>query len=524
MAEGAPVLRAVPPPTKGLDELRQEERAAALVLSAKGGPHAVSTEMQDKVCLLSNGELLVDEHSRLDHEVFAYEEELRQAGFAHTLVKVRLSVLREHYARHAAGGGAVGEDTDGESKRQKEVVQILFNAVSRRASDVHFIDERDMGLVRFRVDGALRTYAEMPADQIGHLQATIFQSMCVGASEPTFNRLRSQDARMKEEYLRAAGGLRGARIATRPIDNGGLLMTLRLLASARTRPRLEQLGYLPEAEAQIIRMTQRKTGVIIFSGPTGSGKSTTLAVASDLTLEHYRGELHLLTLEDPIENKIVGARQSPVIDGDWAGGIRNAMRLDPDILLVGEIRDADSAQAAFQGAMTGHGLWTTLHANDAITILQRLKDLGVDENLFSDPSLVTGLVNQSLARLLCTHCKRPWRTEAPKYAPELVARVNRYCDPDTAFAKGAGCEHCEGQGTRGRQVIAEVITPSLDFMQCFIHRGKAAARDYWIREMGGVSKTAHLIRRINAGVIDPFIGEFEVGPIDEVARETGEIP
>lgn len=515
-------MRAVPPPTKGLDELRQEERTAALVLSAKGGPHAVSAEMQDKVCLLNNGELLVDEHSRLDHEVFAYEEELRKAGVPYTLVKVRLSVLREHYARHAVGGGA-GDDTDGESKRQKEVVQILFNAVSKRASDVHLIDERDMGLIRFRVDGALKTYAEMPAEQIGHLQATIYQSMCVGASDPTFKRLHSQDARLKEEYLRAAGGLRGARVATRPLDNGGLLMTLRLLASARTRPRLENLGYLPEAEALIIRMTQRKTGAIIFSGPTGSGKSTTLAVAADLTLEHYRGELHLLTAEDPIENKIVGARQTPVIDGDWAGAIRNAMRLDPDILMVGEIRDAESAQAAFQAAMTGHGLWTTIHANDAITILQRLKDLGVDQNLFADPSLVAGLINQSLARLLCPHCKRPWRTEAFKYAPELVERVNRFCTPETVFARGAGCEHCDGQGTRGRQVIAEVIAPSLDFMQCFVHRGKAAARDYWIREMSGISKTAHLIRRINAGVIDPFIGEFEVGPIDEIARESGEI-
>ncbi|WP_241236228.1 ATPase, T2SS/T4P/T4SS family, partial [Pseudomonas aeruginosa] len=181
----------------------------------------------------------------------------------------------------------------------------------------------------------------------------------------------------------------------------------------------------------------------------------TLKVTMEGLDKLHGGSKHILTIEDPPEYRIrgEGINQTPLVydatDPDaerqaWAAGIANGMRLDPDYMMIGEVRDLFAAVAAFRGAMTGHGLWSTLHTNSAIGIVQRLKDLGVDPGLLFDPALLTGLINQSLLPKLCPHCKVRFQDHQDQLAPDLVERVQRLTDVSQVYVKGPGCQACRG--------------------------------------------------------------------------------
>ncbi|MDF5910306.1 ATPase, T2SS/T4P/T4SS family [Pseudomonas aeruginosa] len=255
-------------------------------------------------------------------------------------------------------------------------------------------------------------------------------------------------------------------------------MILRLLYDDTGLDSLEQLGYLPEQNALFDRMMRMPYGINILSGPTGSGKSMTLKVTLEGLDKLHGGSKHILTIEDPPEYRIrgEGINQTPLVydatDPDaerqaWAAGIANGMRLDPDYMMIGEVRDLFAAVAAFRGAMTGHGLWSTLHTNSAIGIVQRLKDLGVDPGLLFDPALLTGLINQSLLPKLCPHCKVRFQDHQDQLAPDLVERVRRLTDVSQVHVKGPGCQACRGSGVNGRSIVAEVVLPTLAFMRVF---------------------------------------------------------
>lgn len=510
-----PHIVPVPESTDPAHELRQ----IAGVLSGDGGLYPALHELRDKLCLLDNGELLVIQGARLEQDVLAYEDLLRRNEFRYTVVTLTLSELRGHYSRSVVQTGKPsGNQTI--SNRQNQVLSLVRAAVGSGASDMHFIVDSDIAIIRHRVNGVLQTVVEMRGNDGMELCSTIYQSMC-DVAETTFNPQKPQDGRLKREYLEAAG-LYGARIATRPLERG-LFMVLRLLYASRRRE-IDQLGYLPEQVAMIRRMTQRKDGVNFFAGETGSGKSSSLEVTVRMVLAYFNNEINVVTIEDPPEYRIPGAQQTPKGVGTWADAIRNAMRLDPDVLMVGEVRDYESAEAALQGALTGHSLWSTVHAKDAVAILQRLAefragDERLNPGLYTDHTLVTGLINQNLVPTLCPRCKRPWTEHDARLLPQdQRERIERHCTTDTVFMRGSGCEACRSSGIPGiggRSIVAEVIIPDHGFMRAFREHGKAEARDYWLTHLAGVTKREHLIRRINAGMIDPTIGEKKVGLIDE---------
>jgi len=191
------------------------------------------------------------------------------------------------------------------------------------------------------------------------------------------------------------------------------------------------------------------------------------------------------------------------------------MRKDPDYMMIVEIRDSGSAKAAFDAAMTGHGVWTTVHVTDAVGIMMRLRGLEVDTDRMLDPEIITGLINQSLVQKLCPHCSVPWLSVRDKVDPGCAARVAKYCNEETVRVRGSGCPHCNGAGIVGRLVIAEVIVPNLDFMEVFERGGKAHAKKHWVKNMGGVTKCMALIRRINDGMVDPIEGERSICALDK---------
>lgn len=358
----------------------------------------------------------------------------------------------------------------------------------------------------------------------GHeMCATLYSSMC-DVAKATFIPTTSQRARVAAEFVEHLG-VSGARIESRPTDVG-YLMILRLFH----RVDLEKMsisgsGYMPSQEVLLRKMLRSPLGVNIFSGPTGSGKSTSLQLLMTLLLKSMKYEMHLLTIEDPPEYPIFGSVQTPILARDqspeavaraWTEAISNAVRLDPDVAMVGEMGDVSAAMAAMRLAMTGHPTWTTLHANDCIQILQRLEDMGASLALLTDSSIITGLINQSLVRKLCD-CKIAY-TGNEDIEDELHEHIKKYCEPSNVRLKRpGGCDKCGGTGETGRTVLAEVCIPNQELMDVYKRHGKVQARRHWVNKMDGVTKTQHLISLINAGIVDPDTGSREV-PLDQDDR------
>lgn len=497
--------------------------------SDEPGVLAVHGELRNKVCLRTdtdgmNGELVISKAHRLQSDVLSYEERVKRTGITFTVRLATVTDLIELY-RGSEGNG----NGDKDSARQTAMLGLIRDAASRGASDVHFYIQRKVCRIRFRIHGQLETQRqyECTREEGLLLVRTMYNSMCMEA-EPALDENREQDAQLQHAFAEKAK-LTGSRIATRPAVEKGLLVVLRLMLPDDGKPvTLESLGYLPEQLDQIIYMTARTHGINIFSGVTGSGKSTSLKACIEVLMETAGQRIHTLTLESPTEYTIRGdgVVQTPVNteNNGWARAIKNAMRLDPDVIMIGEIRDPESATTAFDAAMTGHGLWSTLHTADAAGILLRLRRLGVDQDFLFDPSTVTGLINQSLVPTLCQECAIPFLENRNTLAPPVVKRIEQACPADAlqnVRLHGAGCKNCRGLGITGRTVVAEVVTPTAAFMETFRVHGKLAARKQWVAN-GGITKLAHLITLISAGRVDPRHGERICGPLDQDAVTLGD--
>lgn len=517
------------------------------VESDEGGRHPVRENSRDMMCLTSDGTLFVLAGELNNQEVMAYRALLRRRGVTlRGTREVSVSLLRRFYAELGNKndeGIRVVDSIGSTSQRQIEVIRMITDAVRRKASDIHITVFKDRGTIAYRIHGNLYRIQEPPKEKCEEMCATIYQTMC-DIADPTYKPHDHQDARMHAEFVTRCG-LFGARIASAPTDSGSRMVIRLLYDSAKNIPSLKRLGYLPEQIDQIDVMRRHTSGINILSGATGSGKSTTLVSVLDSIIqraklggkplddngaEEFLG-ISVITIEDPPEYKINGATQTPLkadksdeesVRRGWAKGISAAMRQDPDVMMIGEIRDQGSARAAFDAATTGHGVWTTVHTTDAVQIMIRLESLGVERDRMLDPEVVTGLINQSLTQHLCPDCSIPW--EQGKHLvldPAQRKRIEAYCDTAEVRLRGDGCSTCGGEGIVGRIVIAEVILPNFEFMEVFAEQGKAKARHHWVRNMGGITKCMALIRRINEGFVDPREGEAKVSALDKDATTMG---
>ena len=329
-----------------------------------------------------------------------------------------------------------------EAPAVKYVNVAIAHCVEEGASDIHFEPEADRIVVRARVDGIMREMATIPK----RMQGGVMSRLKIMASLDIAERRAPQDGRM---FVRVGGNPVDLRVAVLPTTHGEQVV-VRVLHRATRMLRLSELGMSSAAETDFVRALSQPHGMIIACGPTGSGKTTTLYTALQLLNHPARV---LMTIEDPVEYQVEGVRQievQPKSGLTFARGLRTILRSDPDVLLVGEIRDEETARIAIQAAMTGHLVLTSLHTQNAANSVERLKDMGVEPSLLS--AALTCIVAQRLARRLCLECRR-------SYAPTTEELEELQADEGTVpmLFEPAGCSRCARTGYRGRVALYEVM-------------------------------------------------------------------
>ncbi|MBV1840022.1 type II secretion system ATPase GspE [Photobacterium ganghwense] len=324
----------------------------------------------------------------------------------------------------------------------KLINAMLAEAIKEAASDIHIETFEKALSIRFRVDGVLREVLQ-PSRKLAPLLVSRIKVM---ARLDIAEKRVPQDGRIS---LRIGGRAVDVRVSTMPSSHGERVV-LRLLDKNATRLDLHSLGMTPANHASFRRLIERPHGIILVTGPTGSGKSTTLYAG----LQELNGhERNILTVEDPIEFDIDGIGQTqvnPKVDMTFARGLRAILRQDPDVVMVGEIRDLETASIAVQASLTGHMVMSTLHTNTAVGAITRLRDMGIEPFLVS--SSLLGVLAQRLVRTLCPKCRQPYEADAEQKKLFGLAPT----DPLTLYHVG-GCEACNAKGYRGRTGIHELL-------------------------------------------------------------------
>jgi len=362
---------------------------------------------------------------------------------------------------------------------------LLTEAVQQGASDIHFEPESSFLRIRYRVDGVLR--------QVRSLHKSFWPAMVVRLKVMSGMNIAEtrapQDGRIS---LRLSGRPIDFRVASHPTTYGENLV-LRILDRQKGLMPINQIGLDDTALNTLKAIIAKPEGIVLVTGPTGSGKTTTLySILSHVNTE----SVNIMTLEDPVEYPIPLIRQSSVNEAaklDFVGGIRSMMRQDPDIILVGEIRDHPTAEMAFRAAMTGHQVYSTLHTNSAIGAIPRLLDIGILPDIMAGN--IIGIVAQRLVRILCRHCKYG-------YHPDNLERKMlgvRY-DEDITIYRAAGCDHCQHQGYTGRQAIMEILKIDSDMDDLIARRASIRDLKNNALERGFRPLAQDGIRRILQGV------------------------
>jgi type II secretory ATPase GspE/PulE/Tfp pilus assembly ATPase PilB-like protein len=333
---------------------------------------------------------------------------------------------------------------------------LLSDAVQRSASDIHFEPEHSFLRIRYRIDGVLR--------QVRSLHKSYWPAMVVRLK--VMSGMNIAETRAPQDghiSLRLSGRPIDFRVASHPTTYGENLV-LRVLDRQKGIVPLEQLGLHEEALATLKIMIARPEGIIMVTGPTGSGKTTTLYSI----LNHINTDgVNIMTLEDPVEYPMALIRQTSVNETaklDFASGIRSMLRQDPDIILVGEIRDHPTAEMAFRAAMTGHQVYSTLHTNSAIGAIPRLLDIGMLPDIMAGN--IIGVIAQRLLRVLCRHCKKPYQADATE------RRILGIDGEDSAppVYQAVGCDLCDHQGYNGRVAAMELLKMDADLDELVARR------------------------------------------------------
>lgn len=431
---------------------------------------------------------------------------------------------------------------------QAQAIRLLHTAFEADASDIHISHQATFGRIRLRRMGMLDQGRTISGESAITLIRTIYQAM-TDAGDPQFVPSQRQEGRIvKREYLPPF--VHSVRVHTEPLEcqgGPGLLMTLRLLYD-RTRAdgsldqRLTILGYMEDDRARLAKLI-RRSGLTLVAGPTGQGKSTLLKHVIEAQAAQMP-DLAFMSIEDPPEYPIRGVSQVLVGSDEtrreraYQQAIAGAMRADPDVLMIGEVRYPEAAAAAVEAALTGHTVWSSIHASSAFGILWRMLSL-LNSAKFADPleylcdpGVLAGMIYQRLLPVLCPSCKVPL-TALTKAEPTVRAqwlaasrltmqRLRRTDIPlENVHFRGSGCQHCKGVGLCGLTVAPEVIVTDASLLRLARKRDMDGAMRYWRHDLQGTTSVQRALALIADGQVDPVMAEDRLSvELDQEERQT----
>lgn len=365
------------------------------------------------------------------------------------------------------------------------VNSIIRNAIKMRASDIHFDpQERDIK-VRYRIDGILKTEQTLAKNMLGVVTARLKIISNIDIAEKRL----PQDGRfnMVIDYRTV-----DIRVSTIPTANGEKIV-LRILDLSQGIKKIEELGFTSIQAQKLRQMFNKSHGLVLITGPTGSGKTSTLYSA--LT-ELNSDDVNIITLEDPIEYQIDGINQVQInekIGLSFAKGLRSILRQDPNIIMVGEIRDKDTAKMTIRAALTGHMVFSTIHTNDAVSSISRLIDMGIESYLIS--SSLTGIVAQRLVRKICPDCKTSYK---PSVDEQVI--LDKYDIDSSNISIGKGCSSCNTTGYKGRIAIYELFSLDDVLKQMVVEKKSSADFNRYLKEKNFISIMQDGLKKVELGI------------------------
>lgn len=510
-----------------LEELFKDDNK---LLTLSNSDILIGDETRRLVALFSDGTYLVSKDHRFDGQVYNFEKTIKKRKILiNKPTYVSQNEISAIYAYAERGSGLTDIDNENLDQMQMQIdfINVISRASAQKVSDIHVI-VADSAVIMFRVNGMMQRQMEYNKEWGEAFVRAAFASADISDSNYAQNEFQGAQ-KLGETPLRGSNGrlmlphnVLAIRLQFNPIAFGSQYLVMRLLYADDNPDGSSDLKALGFGEREInlfYRLRAVPVGLNIIAGPTGSGKSTTLQRNMIKLLQEKNYEINLITVEDPPEYPIPGARQMPVTnanteeekEAEFTKALNAALRSDPDVMMVGEIRSLSAAELTFKGALSGHGVWSTLHANSAPAIITRLRDMGVQSYMLGDPELMKGLISQRLFRKLCPHCRKSikQRMNDPSFERLKVALGD--FGIENTFVRGEGCKFCGYKGFSGRMSVPEIILPDAMFLQLMISGDTKRAIDYWTSELDGRPLRDSAIERMLKGYID----------LDEVERWCG---
>jgi len=498
------------------------------LLTATGAKLELSRDVQSLIAYFSGGEIIVSRTHKYDGRVLAFLDLLRERNmpmrqpFYSDMGLV--SAIYKVYEERVGGNARLRNDYD--NQMQKDFVDIIARAAAQKVSDVH-IEVADQTTVYFRIDGSMQPVLEYNSAWGESFVRAAFASADISNSNYAQNEYQSaqKDGRTPLRGTRdlfLPSGVTSIRMQFNPIAYGSRYVVMRLLYDNPSEGIKTEQEFSEYEQKLLLRLRSHPTGLVIVAGPTSSGKSTTLVRNMSLMLKERNYEINMITVENPVEQKIFGAHQMPVVnamneeqrDEKYTEALAAALRSDPDTLMVGEIRTLAAAQLTVRGALSGHNVWTTLHANSAMAALTRLLDMGIESFKLKDETLMRGLISMRLFKKLCPHCREPLANHPEHPAYGRVMDAFGSVGLKQVFIRGAGCSECNGTGTFGRIKAGEIIITNSEFLRLALSGNTDMAVKYWLEEMDGRTLKEAAAELMLKGIIGVDELERWVGLLD----------
>ena len=498
------------------------------LMTATGAPMALPTDTQGLIAYFSGGEIIISRTHRYDGRVLAFLDLLTRRGRPmRTPFYSDLGLVSSIYKAYE---GHLGDNTSGhqdyDNQMQKDFVDIIAKAAAQKVSDVH-IEVADQTTIYFRIDGSMQPVLEYNSVWGESFVRAAFASSDMSNSNYAQNEYQSaqKDGRTplrgtRDLYLPM--GILSIRMQFNPIAFGSRYVVMRLLYDNPSEGIKTEQEFGEYEQRLLQRLRSFPTGLVIVAGPTSSGKSTTLVRNMSLMLKEHNYEINLITVENPVEQKIFGAHQMPVVnttneeqrEEKYTEALAAALRSDPDTLMVGEIRTLAAAQLTVRGALSGHNVWTTLHANSAMAALTRLLDLGIEPFKLKEETLMRGLISMRLFKQACPYCREQLINHPENTVYGRVLDAYGELGLRQTYIRGAGCEHCKGTGTLGRIKAGEIIITNSEFLRLALSGDTDGAVRYWLEEMDGRTLKEAAVSLMLQGIVDVEEVERWVGMLD----------